>query len=135
MIQVKNNSELAALEKRLAWTEEWYAVRFQHLRKLCEDHNLLTEFCNIAANGREDATSPPTFQNLLNLANLEKEKAIKAAKKTAKNMEEMERDLYLKLIDKEKELENLKDLLQDLTEELPNDSKFHQRIKNILEKE
>ena len=135
MIQVKNNSELAALEKKLAWTEEWYAVRFQHLRKLCEDHNLLTEFCNIAANGREDITSPPTFQNLLNLANLEKEKAIKAAKKTAKNMEEMERDLYLKLIDKEKELENLKDLLQDLTEELPNDSKFHQKIKNILEKE
>jgi RNA processing factor Prp31 len=118
MIQVKNNSELAALEKRLAWTEEWYAVRFQHLRKLCEDHNLLTEFCNIAANGREDMTSPPTFQNLLNLANLEKEKAIKAAKQTAKNMEEMERDLYLKLNEKEKTIEDLKDLLVELSEKI-----------------
>ena len=62
--QIKDNSEeltLEKLEKKLAWTEEWYAVRFQHLRKLCEDHNLLTEFCNIAANGREDSTSPPTF--------------------------------------------------------------------------
>jgi RNA processing factor Prp31 len=115
---MKNNSELAALEKRLAWTEEWYAVRFQHLRKLCEDHNLLTEFCNIAANGREDMTSPPTFQNLLNLANLEKEKAIKAAKQTAKNMEEMERDLYLKLNEKEKTIEDLKDLLVELSEKI-----------------
>jgi len=120
MIQVKNNSELAALEKRLAWTEEWYAVRFQHLRKLCEDHNLLTEFCNIAANGREDMTSPPTFQNLLNLANLEKEKAIKAAKQTAKNMEEMERDLYLKLNEKEKAIEDLKDLLVELSDKIQN---------------
>jgi len=120
MIQMKNNSELAALEKRLAWTEEWYAVRFQHLRKLCEDHNLLTEFCNIAANGREDATSPPTFQNLLNLANIEKEKAIKAAKQTAKNMEEMERDLYLKLNEKEKAIEDLKDLLVELLDKIKN---------------
>jgi hypothetical protein len=106
------------LKKRLAWTEEWYAVRFQHFRKLCEDHNLLTEFCNIAANGREDITSPPTFQNLLNLANLEKEKAIKAAKQTAKNMEEMERDLYLKLNEKEKAIEDLKDLLVELSEKI-----------------
>lgn len=113
MIQVKNNSETAVLEKKLAWTEEWYAVRFQHLRKLCEDHNLLTEFCNIAANGREDITSPPTFQNLLNLANLEKDKAFRVAKQTAKNMEEMERDLYLKLNEKETQIEELKYLLSE----------------------
>jgi len=115
-IMNKNNSEeltLEKLEKRIDWTEQWYAVRLQNLRKLCEDHNLLTEFCNIVANGREDIISPPTFQNLLNLAIFEKDKAIQAAKQTAKNMEEMERDLYLKLNQKEEEIENLKYLLAE----------------------
>jgi len=40
--------------------------------------------------------------------------AINAAKQTAKNMEQMERDLYLKINDLEKFNENLKECLYDI---------------------
>jgi hypothetical protein len=136
IVELRNNAKsLIEMSKELLHAEEWYAFRLQMLREFCESKGYLTEYCNIVANGKEDVSSPRTYVDLIQIAKHERDKAVEAAKKTAKNMEEMERDLYLKLIDKEKELENLKDLLRDLTEELPDDSKFHQRIKNILEKE
>lgn len=46
------------------------------------------------------------------------QKAVIAAKKTASNMEKMERELYLKLNDKEKEIEDLRDLLHDCADHL-----------------
>lgn len=46
------------------------------------------------------------------------QKAVVAAKQTASNMERMERDLYLKLNDKEKEIEDLRDLLHDCADHL-----------------
>jgi hypothetical protein len=46
------------------------------------------------------------------------ERAFIAAKKTAENMEEMERDLYIRLADKEEESETYRDLLQDAIEVL-----------------
>lgn len=66
--------------------------------------------------------------------------AISAAQKTAKNMEEMERDLYLKLNDKETEIEDYRDLLHDCADHLesqfdPQDNiAMIEKIRNFLDK-
>lgn len=69
------------------------------------------------------------------------EQAILAAKQTASNMEKMERDLYLKLNDKEKEIEDLRDLLHDCADHLegqfdPEDNlAMMKKIRDFLNKE
>ena len=114
IIELRNKAKsLIDMAKSFLHSEEWYAFRFKMLRDLCEKHGLLDQFCNIAANGKEGAFSPRTYEDLVLAANHDKEKAIKAAKQTAKNMEEMERDLYLQLNEKEKEIEHLKYLLSE----------------------
>lgn len=114
IIELRNKAKsLIDMAKSFLHSEEWYALRFKMLRDLCEKHGLLDQFCNIAANGKEDVFSPRSYQDLVLSANHDKEKAIKAAKQTAKNMEEMERDLYLKLNEKEKEIDRLKYLLSE----------------------
>lgn len=113
-VELRNNAaSLIDMAKSFIHSEEWYALRFKMLRDLCEKHGLLDQFCNIAANGKEDVFSPRSYEDLVLAANHDKEKAIKAAKQTAKNMEEMERDLYLKINEKEKEIDHLKYLLSE----------------------
>ena len=94
LVELRNNAEalIDSAEGQL-WTEEWYAVRIEMLRNLCEKHGLLTEFCNIAANGRESVHSPPTYQQQMNLLKFAKEKA-------------------------EKEVEDLRSLLHDCADHL-----------------
>jgi hypothetical protein len=94
LVELRNNAEalIDSAEGQL-WTEEWYAVRIEMLRNLCEKHGLLTEFCNIAANGTESVHSPPTYQQQMNLLKFAKEKA-------------------------EKEVEDLRDLLYDCADHL-----------------
>ncbi|NDB82867.1 MAG: hypothetical protein EB127_09020 [Alphaproteobacteria bacterium] len=119
LIELRNNAEaLINSAQGQLWTEEWYAVRIEMLRNLCEKHGLLTEFCNIAANGTESVHSPPTYQQQMNLLKFAKEKAEEALNKTCKNMERMETDLYIKLNDKEEEIEDLRDLLLDCADHL-----------------
>jgi vacuolar-type H+-ATPase subunit I/STV1 len=119
LVELRNNAEaLIDSAQGQLWTEEWYAARIEMLRDLCEKHGLLTEFCNIAANGKESASSPPTYQQQMNLLKFAKEKAEDALQKTCKNMERMETDLYLNLNDKEKEIESLRDLLHDCADHL-----------------
>ena len=119
LVELRNNAEaLIDSAQGQLWTEEWYAVRIEMLRDLCEKHGLLTEFCNIAANGKESVHSPATYQQQMNLLKFAKEKAEDALQKTCKNMERMETDLYLKLNDKEKEIEDLRDLLHDCADHL-----------------
>lgn len=66
ILELRNKaSSLIDMAKQLIHSEKWYAVRLQHLRDLCEKNNLLTEFCNIVANGRESPTDPPTYHNIL----------------------------------------------------------------------
>lgn len=101
LVELRNNAEaLIDSAQGQLWTEEWYAARIEMLRDLCEKHGLLTEFCNIAANGTESVHSPPTYQQQMNLLKFAKEKA-----------EE-------KLNDKEKEIEDLRDLLHDCADHL-----------------
>lgn len=67
IVELRNKAEqLINMAKQLIYAENWYAVRLQRLRDLCEKHDLLTEFCNIVANGKESPTDPPTYQNILN---------------------------------------------------------------------
>lgn len=67
IVELRNKAEqLINMSKQLIHAENWYAVRLQKLRDLCEKHNLLTEFCNIVANGKESPTDPPTYQNIIN---------------------------------------------------------------------
>ncbi len=58
------------------------------------------------------------------------EQAILAAKQTASNMERMERDLYLKLNEKEKEIEDLRDLLHDCADHL--EGQFDPEDNNVM---
>jgi hypothetical protein len=119
LIELRNNADMLISDSRSRQhTEEWYAVRFELLRELCEQNNLLTEYCNIAANGVKDIHAPPTYQQQMELLKFERDKAIEAAKQTSHNMGEMETDLYLKLNTKEDEIESLRDLLLDCADHL-----------------
>ena len=119
LIELRNNADMLISDSRSRQhTEEWYAVRFELLRELCEQNNLLTEYCNIAANGVKDIHAPPTYQQQMEMLKFERDKAIEAAKQTSHNMGEMETDLYLKLNTKEDEIESLRDLLQEAVDVL-----------------
>lgn len=75
IVELRNKAEqLINMAKQLIHSEEWYAVRLQKLRDLCEQHNLLTEFCNIVANGKESPLDPPTYQNIINQLQYDLEK-------------------------------------------------------------
>ncbi|MFA5379298.1 MAG: hypothetical protein WC455_26315 [Dehalococcoidia bacterium] len=47
-------ARIAELERSVKFSEDWYGLRFERLRVLAEDHGLLTEYCNIVANGSAD---------------------------------------------------------------------------------
>lgn len=49
---------VATLERRDEFSQEWWGGRMERLRKLAKEHGLLTEFCNIAANGTAHVTEP-----------------------------------------------------------------------------
>lgn len=44
-----------------AFTEEWYAVRFERLKDLCKEHGLWDKAAAIMANGTEDTYEPPSY--------------------------------------------------------------------------
>lgn len=114
LIELKNfASDLISMARSKIHTEEWYAVRFELLRDLCEEHGLLTEYCNIAANGTKNIFDPPSYSQQLNILKFERDKAVAAANKTSENMEEMERNLYLQLNDKENEAQDYRFLLEE----------------------
>lgn len=78
ILELRNKAaSLIDMAKQLIHSEKWYAARLQHLRDLCEKNNLLTEFCNIVANGKESPTDPPTYQNIINKLERDLEKCKK----------------------------------------------------------
>jgi hypothetical protein len=81
LIEIYNNAEeLISAARSLNHTERFYAVRFQLLRELCEQNGLLTEYCNIAANGKKDINDPPTYDLQLNILRHERDDALEKAK-------------------------------------------------------
>lgn len=94
IVELFNNSEeLISAARSLNHTEQFYAVRFQLLRELCEEHGILNEYCNIAANGRKDIHDPPTYQLQLNLLRHERD----AAEEKAKFWQDKYDELQLKI--------------------------------------
>jgi hypothetical protein len=119
LIELRNNAaNLIDAGKQLLWSQEWYATRLETLRALCEKNDLLTEFCNIVANGKESVDSPPTYQNQINAIKLERDKAIAETGQAYKDMDRVERDFFLRLGEKEKECRVYKDLLREVVDEL-----------------
>jgi hypothetical protein len=107
IVELRNKAgRLIDMAKQLLHTEKWYAIRLRQLRDLCEKHNLLTEFCNIVANGKENHTAPPTYQNIVNQLEYELEQY--------KKKERYE----IELNQKEEEIDNLRDLLHDCVDHL-----------------
>lgn len=81
LVELRNNAEMLINDSESrTHTEEWYSVRFELLRQLCEEHGFLTEYCNIAANGMKDIHSPPTYQQQMALLKYELEKTKEKAK-------------------------------------------------------
>lgn len=67
---VKKNSlrpELERLERELAHTREFYAVRWHTLRDLLVRKGAWEEACNILANCSASPTEPPTYPQLLHV--------------------------------------------------------------------
>jgi DNA-binding transcriptional ArsR family regulator len=119
LIELRNNAaNLIDAGKQLLWSQEWYATRLETLRALCEKNGLLTEFCNIVANGKESSDSPPTYQNQINAIKLERDKAIAETGQAYKDMDRMERSFLLRLREKEKECKTYRDLLLEVVDEL-----------------
>lgn len=58
---------LARLERRLAHCHDWYAARWERLRKLIHDdaRHIEDEACCIMANGTADVDEPPTYAQQL----------------------------------------------------------------------
>jgi hypothetical protein len=57
---------LAKARGRIAFTQQWYAERFERLRGLCREAGVEDQFCNIVANGTASALEPPTYAQQLN---------------------------------------------------------------------
>lgn len=55
------------LEQRLTHCHDWYAVRWERLRKLIHDdaRHIEDEACSIMANGTADVDEPPTYAQQL----------------------------------------------------------------------
>lgn len=94
LVELFNNSEeLISAARSLNHTEQFYAIRFQLLRELCEEHGLLHEYCNIAANGRKDIHDPPTYALQLNMLKHERD----AMEEKAKFWQDKYEELQLKV--------------------------------------
>ncbi len=94
IIELFNSSEeLISAARSLNHTEQFYAIRFQLLRELCEEHGLLHEYCNIAANGRKDMHDPPTYALQLNMLKHERD----AMEEKAKFWQDKYEELQLKV--------------------------------------
>jgi len=76
LVELKNNADLLISSARsLVFHEERNAVKFQLLRDLCEENGLLTEYCNIAANGVRHIGDHPTYAQQMELLKYKVEKA------------------------------------------------------------
>jgi len=94
LVELFNSSEeLISAARGLNHTEEFYAIRFQLLRELCEEHGLLHEYCNITANGRKDIHDPPTYALQINMLKYERD----IMEEKAKFWQDKYEDLQLKL--------------------------------------
>jgi hypothetical protein len=81
IIELRNNADMLINDSRSRLhTEQFYSVRMELLRELCEQHGLLTEYCNIAANGRKDIHDPPTYELQLNVLKHQRDAAAEKAK-------------------------------------------------------
>ena len=107
LIELRNNaSALIDEAKHAQYVEEFYEVRYEKLKELCEKNNLSTEFFNIMANGKESSTAIPHHSEIRSLK-YELAKLANRIKKSNENMEKMERELYLKLGEAENKIDSL----------------------------
>jgi len=67
--------ELERAERRVQFTDEWYAVRFERLEKLCKEVGIWEQAAAVIANGMVNSQDPPTFAQLLNRTNHRRERA------------------------------------------------------------
>ena len=68
LIELRNNaSALIDEAKHAQYVEEFYEVRYEKLKELCEKNNLSTEFFNIMANGKESSTAMPHHSEIRSL--------------------------------------------------------------------
>lgn len=80
VIELRNSADMLISDSRSRQhTEEWYAVRLELLRALCEEKGVLSEYCNIVANGILDVNAPPTYQQQMSYLKYELEKALAKA--------------------------------------------------------
>lgn len=80
-------ARIGELERKKAFTEQWYAERLVRLRKLADDNGLTTEHCSIVANGTASATEPPTYAQQLNIAKHRANKAEQRADTLTRQLE------------------------------------------------
>jgi len=107
LIELRNNAADLINEAKYAQdVEEFYENRYEKLKELCEKNNLSTEFFNIMANGKESSTAIPHHSEIRSLK-YEIDKLVNRIKKSNENMEEMERELYLKLGEAENKIDSL----------------------------
>ena len=107
LIELRNNAADLINEAKYAQdVEEFYEIRYEKLKQLCEKNNLSTEFFNIMANGKEDLTAVPHYCEIRNLKN-KLEQANKTIKKCNESIADVERELYLKLNDLENKVDSL----------------------------
>lgn len=107
LIELRNNAVNLINEAKYAQdVEEFYEIRYEKLKELCEKNNLSTEFFNIMANGKEDLTAVPHYCEIRSLKN-KLEQANKTIKKCNESIEHVERELYLKLGDLENKIDSL----------------------------
>lgn len=60
--------EALKLQSTLDFTQNWWAVRAEHIREVAEEHGCWPEVCNILANGTAGLHETPTYAQKLNLA-------------------------------------------------------------------
>jgi hypothetical protein len=69
MDEIENlQKEATRLRRQMAFTQEWYAVRFERLRDLGKQHGIWNEMACIIANGTANVSEPPSYAQLLNTA-------------------------------------------------------------------
>lgn len=78
--------DLAALERQLAFLEEWYAVRWKRLKQLVHEEAPAIEAraCAIMANGTADSMEPHQYDQALAALRADAERCRKALRKLLK---------------------------------------------------
>lgn len=75
IVKEEYRAEAEAQRKRADYTEQWYAERIERLTDLAKEHGIWDRVASILANGTAEATEPPTYAQLLNVAKSRAEKA------------------------------------------------------------